>query len=84
MTIIFALICLSLLLLLVRAVLGATIFDRILAANVFGTNAVVLIVLIAFATDSPAFIDMALVYALLNFVATIAFLRFFKLGKFDE
>jgi multicomponent Na+:H+ antiporter subunit F len=79
-----AIIGLSMLLLLVRAVLGPTIFDRILAVNVFGTNVVVLILLLAFIFETPSFIDMALVYALLNFVATLGFLRFFKVGKFDE
>jgi len=76
-------VCISMFMLVIRAVLGPTIFDRILAANVFGTNAVVLILLIAYGSNSPSFIDMALVYVLLNFTATIGFLGFFKLGKFN-
>lgn len=75
--------CVSMVLVLVRAFLGPTIFDRILATNVFGTNVVILILLIAFASDSPSFIDMAIIYALLNFVATIGFLRFFNYSKFS-
>ena len=71
------------LMLLARAVVGPTIFDRILAANLFGTNAVVLIVLLAFVYDTASFIDMALVYTLLNFTATLGFLRFFRVGNFS-
>lgn len=81
---IIACICLSMFMLLARAVKGPTIFDRILAANVFGTNVVLLIVMIAYVFDTASFIDMALVYAFLNFVATVALLRFFRYGKFSS
>ena len=77
-------ICVSMFMLLVRAVLGKTIFDRILAVNVFGTNVVLLIVLLAYVFDTSSFIDMALVYAFLNFVATVALLRFFRYGRFSN
>lgn len=77
-------ICISLFMLLARAVLGPTIFDRILAANVFGTNVVLLIVMVAYAFDTSSFVDMALVYAFLNFVATVALLRFFRYGRFSN
>lgn len=77
-------ICVSMLMLLARAVLGPTIFDRILAVNVFGTNVVLLIVMIAYASETSSFIDMALVYAFLNFVATVALLRFFRYGRFSN
>lgn len=72
----------SMLLLLARAMLGPSIFDRLLAANIFTTNIVVLIAVLAFAKDSPSYIDVALVYVFLNFTATIGFLRFFKYGTF--
>lgn len=72
----------SMVMLLIRAILGPTIFDRLLASNIFTTNIVVLIAALAVIEDSPEYIDVALVYALLNFVATIGFLRFFKYGTF--
>ena len=62
----------AMLLAIVRAVLGPTIYDRILAANVFGTKAVLLIAVLGFLTNRPEFLDLAIVYALNNFIATIA------------
>ena len=59
-----------------RAALGPTVFDRILALNMFGTKTVLLIAVIAFLTDRPSFLDLALVYALINFIGVIAVLRF--------
>ena len=61
-----------------RAVLGPSVFDRILAANVFGTKTVLLIGVLGFLTGRTDFIDLALLYALLNFVGVIAVLRFVK------
>ncbi len=63
---------------LTRALLGPTIFDRILAVNSFGTKTVVLIAVYGFLTGRPDFLDIALVYALINYVGTIAFLKFFE------
>ena len=62
--------------LLVRALLGPGVFDRILAANSFGTKTVLLISVLNFISGRPEFLDLALVYALMNFIATIAVLRF--------
>jgi len=62
----------------IRAIVGNTQFDRILAGNVFGTNIVVLIALLGHYMDTVFFIDIALTYALINFIATIAFLRYFE------
>ena len=73
--------CVSLVLLLIRLILGATVFDRLLAANIFGTNIVVLIVILAVVKDTESYIDIALVYAFLNFIATIGFLRFYEIRK---
>lgn len=61
---------------LVRAVLGPTVFDRILAANMFGTKTVVLIAVIGFLSGRPDFMDLALVYALMNFIGTVAVLKY--------
>jgi len=61
---------------LTRALLGPTVFDRILAVNVVGTKIVLLIAVLGFATGRPEFLDIALVYALINFIGVIAILRF--------
>lgn len=63
---------------LIRAILGPTAFDRLLAVNMFGTKTVLLIAVIGFMTGRPDFLDIALVYALVNFLSTIAVLRFFE------
>lgn len=64
------------LLLLVRAIAGPTIWDRILALNAIGTKATLLVALIGFITRRPEFLDIALLYAILNFVGTIAILKY--------
>ena len=63
---------------LVRLLLGPTVFDRLLAANSFGTKTVLLLALIGFLFDRPHFLDLAIIYALINFVGVIAALRFVK------
>jgi multicomponent Na+:H+ antiporter subunit F len=65
--------CVSVAMLLARALFSKTVFDKILAVNLIGTNVVLLILFL-----NKEYIDIALVYALLNFVGTIAFLKFFK------
>ena len=69
---------------LMRAWLGPSVFDRILALNMFGTTAVLLISVIGFFTGRPDFLDLALVYALMNFIGVIAVLRFSKYGHFAD
>jgi multicomponent Na+:H+ antiporter subunit F len=63
---------------LVRAFLGPTLYDRILAVNNFGTKTVLLIAIIGFLGGRPDFLDIAIVYALINFISIIAVLRFFE------
>ncbi len=63
---------------LARALMGPTLFDRLLAVNSFGTKTVLLIAVYGFMTGRPDFLDIALVYALINFVGTIAVLKFFE------
>lgn len=65
---------------LVRAVKGPSIYDRILAANMFGTKTVLIIAVLGFLMGRPDFMDIALVYALINFVTLIAVLKVFKYG----
>jgi multicomponent Na+:H+ antiporter subunit F len=69
---------------LIRARLGPTVFDRILALNMVGTKTVLLIAVISFFTGRPDFLDLALVYALINFVGVIAVLRFTQVGHFAD
>jgi len=69
---------------LVRASLGPTLFDRLLALNMFGTKTMLLIAVIGFLTGRPDFLDLALLYALLSFIGMIAVLRLFHFGHFAE
>lgn len=63
---------------LVRALLGPTVYDRVLAVNVFGTKTVLLLAVIAFLSGRPDFLDLALAYALINLVGILAVLKFFQ------
>ncbi len=65
---------------LARAFLGPTVFDRILAVNSVGTKTVLLIALLGFLTGRPDFLDIAIVYAMINFIAVVAVLKFVKYG----
>ena len=66
---------------LIRALLGPTVYDRILAVNMFGTKTVLLIAVIGFLDGRPDFLDIALLYALINLIATIAVLKFRVYGS---
>ncbi len=66
---------------LTRALLGPTGYDRILAVNMFGTKTVLMVAVLGFLTGRPDFLDLALVYGLINFIGTIAVLKFFELGN---
>ncbi|HKJ01947.1 MAG TPA: monovalent cation/H+ antiporter complex subunit F [Longimicrobiales bacterium] len=70
----------SMCLAMVRALLGPTVYDRVLAVNTFGTKTVVLLAVIGFLTGRPDWVDLSLVYALINFIGTIAVLKFFEFG----
>lgn len=59
-----------------RAVVGPTLQDRVLAVNVIGTNTVVVLALLAIGLETPSLIDVALIYALLNFLMAIAISKF--------
>jgi multicomponent Na+:H+ antiporter subunit F len=69
---------------LARALLGPTVFDRTQAVNTAGTLAVLLLGLVGFLTDRPQFLDIALVYGLLNVLGTIAILKFFRYGNLGD
>lgn len=71
----------TMLLALVRAIMGPTVYDRVLAVNAFGTQTVLLIAVAGFLTQRPDWLDLALVYALVNFTGTIAILKFSRFGN---
>ena len=63
---------------LFRSFAGPTLYDRILAVNVFGTKTVLLIAVVGFLMRRPEFLDIVMVYALMNFISVIGILRFFE------
>ncbi|MGR3317427.1 MAG: monovalent cation/H+ antiporter complex subunit F [Candidatus Anammoxibacter sp.] len=81
--IVAVIILLATIMVLYRLIKGPEVYDRILAANVIGTKAVVLLALIGFIYGRPNFLDLALVYALMNFIATTAFLKYKEFGRLD-
>jgi multicomponent Na+:H+ antiporter subunit F len=63
---------------LLRAILGPSLYDRVLAVNMLGTQTVLLLSVIAFLFGRPDFLDLALAYALINFIGVLAVLEFFR------
>ena len=63
---------------LMRAVIGPSLYDRVLAVNMLGTKTVLLLAVIAFLFGRPDFLDLALAYALINFISVLAVLEFFR------
>ena len=74
----------TLVLALARAVLGPTVFDRAQAANTIGTVAMLLLAVLGFLDGRPEFLDLAIVYGLLNVIGTIAVLKFFRRGNLGD
>ena len=70
-------------LILTRLIAGPTLYDRVLAVNAFGTKTVLFLAVFAFIIDRQDAVDIAILYALVNFVATIAILKFFRYRAFD-
>jgi multicomponent Na+:H+ antiporter subunit F len=69
---------------IIRGVMGPTLYDRILAVNMFGTKTVLLISLLGFVMGRPEFLDIAIVYALINFISVIAVLRYSDIFEFKR
>ncbi|WP_455212632.1 monovalent cation/H+ antiporter complex subunit F [Kaarinaea lacus] len=69
---------------LARALLGPTVYDRILAVNMFGTKTVLLIAVYAFLSGRTDILDIALIYALINFIGVIAVLKLVEQGNFHS
>jgi multicomponent Na+:H+ antiporter subunit F len=70
----------ALALVLVRAFLGPSVFDRAQAGNTIGTLCVLLLAVMGFLSGRPEFLDLSIVYGLLNLVGTIAVLKYFEYG----
>lgn len=68
----------------VRALRGPTVFDRVLAGNAIGTGAIMLLALIGFLTKRPEFLDIGILYGLLNIIGTLAVLKFFRYGDLSH
>lgn len=73
----------AMLLLLLRALIGPTVYDRIVAMNALGTKTVLFVALLGFFNQRPDFLDVALVYALINFVTTVAILNLVQEARLD-
>ena len=67
---------------LIRALLGPSVYDRVLAVNMFGTKTVLLLSVVAFLYRRPDFLDLALAYALINFIGVVAVLKLVEHGNF--
>ena len=63
-----------------RALLGPSLYDRILAVNMFGTKTVLAIAVLGFLSGRPEFLDLSLVYGVINYIGVIAVLKFFETG----
>lgn len=77
----------SMAIILIRLFAGPTLYDRVLSVNAFGSVTVLFIGVLGFLNQRPEFLDIALLYALINFVGTIAILKFFRyraLGDFPQ
>ena len=69
---------------LIRTALGPTAFDRVLAVNAIGTLVILGISLHSFIMGRPEFVDIALLYAILNFIGTFAVLKVFSTGSLGD
>ncbi|CAM3279939.1 monovalent cation/H+ antiporter complex subunit F [Shewanella pealeana] len=72
------------LLAIIRCIVGPSLYDRILAFNMFGTKTVLLISVLGFLMGRPEFLDIAIVYALINFISVIGVLRFSDSVEFNQ
>jgi multicomponent Na+:H+ antiporter subunit F len=77
------LIIVTMALMLMRLIGGPTLYDRLLAVNSFGTKTVLFLCVFCFIIGRPDGVDIALLYALMNFIATIAVLKFFNYRALD-
>lgn len=88
MTEILAAVCVAILLImamaLARALHAPSVYDRILGVNMFGTKTVLFIAAVGYLMGRPDFLDIAIVYALINFIGMVAVLRYFEYASPPE
>lgn len=65
---------------IVRAIRGPSVFDRLLAGNIIGTLSILLLAVLGFLAERPAFLDVGLTYGVLNLIGFLAVLKFFRHG----
>lgn len=70
----------ALVLTVIRAIRGPTVFDRVLAGNSVGTLAILLLAVLGFLNGRPEWLDIGLIYGFLNIISTLAILKFFRHG----
>ncbi len=75
------LIVVTIILALYRATVGPEVYNRVAAVNVIGTKTIVLLVIIGYIFERPLFFDISLLYALLNFIGTLAFAKYLERGE---
>jgi len=82
MTTILAVVCIAILVVMALALLRSfsapTVYDRILGVNMFGTKTVLFLAVVGFLNGRPDFLDIAIVYALINFIGMVTVLRYFE------
>ena len=83
-TFVAAALVIAMILSLWRALRGPTLYDRVLALNTFGTKTALMIAVLGYLTGRPDFLDIALIYVLINFIGPIAILKFFEYGGFGD
>ena len=71
---------LTIFLCLYRVVIGPGVENRLVAVNTIGTTTIIILVLIGLIYGRPIFLDIAIVYAMINFIATLAVARYLKEG----
>lgn len=82
--ILFAFILISMALILIRVLKGPTVFDRVIVMNMLAAKTVSLLLLLALFDGNDILIDIALIYTLINFVTTVALLKYFKYGTLGD
>ena len=77
-------ILIAMILAVIRGIAGPTLYDRILAVNMFSTKTVLLISLLGFVMGRPDFLDIAIVYSLINFISVVSVLRYSDSHEFKH
>jgi multicomponent Na+:H+ antiporter subunit F len=83
-SVIIIIISITLMISLYRALIGPTLFDRLLAANIIGTTTVLFLIVYGFMTNRTDFLDIAITYILLNLIGTFAVLKYFRYGTLSH